>query len=789
MAGRLEAQLIIAGAVSNSMLESVNKSGKALSSIGNFANEAQKKLNALAKADRNQISLKTQIDKLAVAKSKLKSAEEALQNASGKSAAQQDKLTQKHAAAQINVSALEKKVKSLTERNKQYVNEVRASYGPLQRMRSEQDKLRTSAERLNKIQERGAALERRRQKQRNSMSNARAGMVDAMALAYAARGPINAMLEAEMSSFYLSTVLNSKDQKTAMQKSYEVARSIAKSGIAGYNEAMDIQYALNSAGFTAALASAATPVIAAVSKITKGTSSEVGEIIATTYNNLGNQMQGNMEQKLTRIGELFTKTQFKFQIRDFGQLGESFKYAAAPIMSANANLEQSFTILGKLNDAGLQGGIAGTAFSAMMRQVIKGSKDYQAEIAYAADGTMDIIGTLRNIKKDMQGMDAATGFRFLNSIGGDEGARALAPLLKDLDGLTAAYEEVKAGSKGIIDKNIAKYLETNTAKIEAMKGSLTLASQALGGAFSPAIQTVASLLSSAAVKFGMFAEKHPALVKLFGTILAGAVATKLMYSGFAYFFGMFRGGFTNILIFWNGLQKMRLAMSGLRAGFGAGSGAIGMISKMFKVATSAGIKFAIANAVWLVPLIALIGVGYLIYRNWDKIKNLWSSFEKQCPRLAAVLKGAIGIIIKTVTGLYEMFKKAFEWGKKLLGLGDGGTTPTAAAIAGKSRVIPKGRKLPKHGKGGIFTSPEVAIIGDKPEMLVPLQDRLRAGSILNSAGFTTQGSESTITFSPTYVINGNADENTMRKTAKLSFNEFKDYLKKYQNDNQRVSLA
>ena len=137
-----------------------------------------------------------------------------------------------------------------------------------------------------------------------------------------------------------------------------------------------------------------------------------------------------------------------------------------------------------------------------------------------------------------------------------------------------------------------------------------------------------------------------------------------------------------------------------------------------------------------------------------------------------------------------MFKKAFEWGKKLLGLDAGGAAPTATAIAGKGRVVEKTRgRLPKHGRGGIFRSPEVAIIGDKPEALVPLQDRMRASSILSSAGLTAQGTGITATFSPTYVINGNADESVMRKTAKLSFSEFKEYLKKYQNENQRVSLA
>ena len=790
MANKLEAQLIIAGAVSNSMLQSVGKSNRALALFGKAANDAQKKLDALAKADKNQAALRVQIDKLADAKNKLKAAEEALQNASGKSAAQQEKLSQKRAAAQIKVSELEKKVKTLTESNKRYVNDVRASYGPLERMRAEQDKLRISAEKLNKVQERGAALERRRQQQRSSMANARAGMVDAMALAYAARGPINAMLEGEMSGFYLSTVLNAKDQKTAMQKAYKVAQSVAKSGIAGYNDAMDIQYALNSAGFTAALASAATPVIASVAKITKGSSSEVGEIIATTYNNLGNQIQGNMEQKLTRIGELFTKTQFKFQIRDFSQIGESFRYAAAPIMNANANLEQSFTILGKLNDAGLRGGQAGTAFAAMMRQVIKGTKDYAPQLAYMSDGTMDVIGTLKNIKKDMRGMDDATAFRFLSSLGGDEGVRALAPLLKDLDGLTSANEDVKNSSKGIIDKNIEKYLKTNTARIEAMKGSLTLAAQAMGGAFGPAIQRIGGWLSSAAIKFGIFAEKHPALMKFFGTILAGAVATKLMYSGLAYFFGMFGGGITNLLIFWNWLQKINLAVRGIGVVTGPGAKMIVLLGKGIMFATKAIWAMVAGLGWWLVAIAAVAAAGYLIYKNWDKIKGLWKSFEKQCPTLAAILKGSVDIIIKAVTGLYEMFRRAFEWGRKLLGLDAGGTVPTAAAIAGKGRIAEKTRgRLPKHGRGGIFRSPEVAIIGDKPEALVPLQDRMRAGSILSSAGLTAQGTGINATFSPTYVINGNADESVMRKTAKLSFSEFKEYLKKYQNENQRVSLA
>lgn len=825
MANKLEAQLIIAGAVSNSMLQSVGKSNRALALFGKAANDAQKKLDALARVDKNQAALRVQIDKLADAKNKLKAAEEALQNASGKSAAQQEKLSQKRAAAQIKVSELEKKVKTLTESNKRYVNDVRASYGPLERMRSEQDKLRISAERLNKVQERGAALERRRQQQRSSMANARAGMVDAMALAYAARGPINAMLEGEMSSFYLSTVLNAKDQRAAMQKSYDVARSIARSGIAGYNEAMDIQYALNSAGFTAALASAAAPVVASVAKITKGSSSEVGEIIATTYNNLGNQIQGNMEQKLTRIGELFTKTQFKFQIRDFSQIGESFRYAAAPIMNANANLEQSFTILGKLNDAGLRGGQAGTAFSAMMRQVIKGTKDYAPQLAYMADGTMDVIGTLKNIKKDMRGMDDATAFRFLSSLGGDEGVRALAPLLKDLDGLSTAYDDVRNSSKGIIDKNIENYLKTNAARIEAMKGSLALAAQAMGGAFGPAIQNIAGLISSAAVKFGIFAEKHPGLMKFFGTILAGAVATKLMYSGVAYFFGMFSGGITNLLIFWNWMQKINLAVRGIGVVTGPGIKAIAFLSKGFMLATKAVWAMAASLGWWLIPIAAVAGAAYLIIKHWDKVKqffggfwayskDMWSSFQNKFPKISKFIETYVNIILTPIRALWGAFKTAYEWGKKLFGLGD--SVPSAGTVAGKTKAIADkgGRKIPKMAQGGFVSRPTLAQIGEKgTELVLPLYDKARTAFLLSTAGLLERGQtkaiadkggrrilsdqiamiespkNTAITFAPTFIIQGNADEKVIQKSAKMSLQELKKMIDQLKREDRRVSLA
>ena len=80
---------------------------------------------------------------------------------------------------------------------------------------------------------------------------------------------------------------------------------------------------------------------------------EVGEILATAYNNLGKQVTGTEAEKFSRFADLATKTQYKFQIRNFGQFGETLKNASPSIATFNVQLEQAYTAAGKGSDIDL----------------------------------------------------------------------------------------------------------------------------------------------------------------------------------------------------------------------------------------------------------------------------------------------------------------------------------------------------------------------------------------------------------------------------------------------------
>ena len=90
---------------------------------------------------------------------------------------------------------------------------------------------------------------------------------------------------------------------------------------------IEIQYALNSAELGAELSRVGAGIVAQLATVTSGAPALVGEVVATTFKNLGDSLEGSTEQRLERIGEILAKTQFKFQIRDFGQLGESMSSA------------------------------------------------------------------------------------------------------------------------------------------------------------------------------------------------------------------------------------------------------------------------------------------------------------------------------------------------------------------------------------------------------------------------------------------------------------------------------
>ena len=66
-------------------------------------------------------------------------------------------------------------------------------------------------------------------------------------------------------------------------------------------------------------------------------------------------------------------------------------------------------------------------------------------------------------------------------------------------------------------------------------------------------------------------------------------------------------------------------------------------------------------------------------------------------------------------------------------------------------------------------------------------DSLSGGTTNNNT--TTQTSNPTFNYSPTFVIEGNADRETLQEANKMSQAEFEKMMNEWQRKNQRVSFA
>lgn len=322
----------------------------------------------------------------------------------------------------------------------------------------------------------------------------------------------------------LGTVINAKDTEAAVRDARQHAADYARNSLASETEILNIQYALNSAGLDADAARIGSEIVSKVAKVTGGSAEGVGEIIGGVFNNFGGSLEGDTENRLKRIGDLLTKVQLKYQIRDFGQLGESFKEGAKGAIKYNVPLDQTAVILGQLNSSMVVGGSAGTAMGAILRQLGKASEEFGFQIVRNDSGQMDAIATLENLKESLTIFDdpdekaAAIQKAF-----GDEGGSVVL-LLEKMKELKSGFDEVKNSSDGVVNKNYEKFLNSTPGKILRLKKNVSQLGTTFAGTLLPAVNAVTAPLISLSGWAGEAIEKYPVIGHTIGAIGGGLLA-------------------------------------------------------------------------------------------------------------------------------------------------------------------------------------------------------------------------------------------------------------------------
>ena len=418
-------------------------------------------------------------------------------------------------------------------------------------------------------------------------------------------------MDREEQAQYLRTVINAPDKDAAVGRALAGAREFSRRTVASDQEVIEIQYALHSAGFDEAEATAAVERVHKLAKVTRGQSGQVGEVFATTINNMGDAMVGTIEEKMDRVANVLAKTQFKFQIRDFGQLGAGLEYASAAAVAARIPLEDTAAAVGQLNSAGVQGSRAGTAFGAMMRGWTKASGDMGFELARTESGSLDLVGSLRNLRDHLDEVgDPIAVADMIQKSFGDEGRAAVVPLLEQLEDLVAARDELRAvGQSRMVDEEYDRFLRGGAAQWEMLGQNIRQVGEIFANTLLPPITEVTQWLGRQAGRVSELIERYPWVGRLLGGLALG-------------------------------LGLVTVA-------FGAWAGAVWLANAAL-----------LANPIGLV-VAGIVGAAALIYSLWDpiteKVGKLWEVIKSLGESLADIadrLKNSVvGRAVRKLFGL------------------------------------------------------------------------------------------------------------------------------------------
>lgn len=287
-------------------------------------------------------------------------------------------------------------------------------------------------------------------------------------------------------------------------------------------------YRMISSGLDMKAAIAGTDAALALATATMGDATTASNLLATLYNNLGDKL-APVAGEMMHIADVVTKTQLAFQLADLGQLNEGLKYAAPAAIAARMELAETSATIGLLNSKGLQGGQAGTAFGAVLRNLNKASKDLRFEIARTSDGGVDLTGTLTNLQQKFAGkLDLPKTQMAMQTAFGDEGMRAVTLLLAGIGEMQGKVNDVR-GAVGITARTQRQMEQTGSTAWQKLGNQVDAMKRKVAESLTPAISTLIPKIASLAQWVGEFAKNNVGILTMAGymTLVAFAVLSIL----------------------------------------------------------------------------------------------------------------------------------------------------------------------------------------------------------------------------------------------------------------------
>ena len=289
-------------------------------------------------------------------------------------------------------------------------------------------------------------------------------------------------------------------------------------------------------------------------------------------------------------------------------MGETLKYVGPVAGSLGIKMDDLSVAIGLMGNAGIKGSNAGTALRAGLANLVKPTKEmanamkkYGVELITNKDGSVDLMGTMQNLRNTLGDLDQTTQAQALAAIFGKEAMSGWAAIVNASEGDFNKLSSAIANSEGTAKSMSDTMMEGMNGALTEMKSALEGVAITIGERLTPFMEKLADGVSKVCE---WFKNLSPA-TQTFLMIVAGLIAS---------------------------IGPLLLLIGT----------AISLFANLSIVAGALGISvgaLASAIAIPIAAIAAFIAIGYLLVANWDTVKSFASTcWNAICKFISDVVK-------------------------------------------------------------------------------------------------------------------------------------------------------
>ena len=271
-------------------------------------------------------------------------------------------------------------------------------------------------------------------------------------------------------------------------------------------------------------------------------------------------------------------------------MGETLKYVGPVAGSLGIEMDDLSVAIGLMGNSGLKGSQAGTSLRAGLTNLVKPTKEmanamkeYGVELITNKDGSVDLMGTMENLRTVLGDLDQTTQAQALAAIFGKEAMSGWASIVNASESDFNKLTEAIANSDGVAQSMSDTMMQGMNGALTEMKSALEGVAITIGERLTPFIEKIADKISDLCNWFKNLSPETQTFIMVVAGLLA-ALGPLLIIIG----------------------------------------SAISLFAKLSIVAGALGISIGALCSPFLIVvgvIAGIIAIGYLLVSNWDWIKE------------------------------------------------------------------------------------------------------------------------------------------------------------------------